>query len=107
MTEYKVTFNQNVKLGQKPYRTGGSAIVDEGVLDELLVAGVISSDYETVTKAPEKPKTIEEMTVPELKEYATEKNIDLGDAKKRDELLEAIQAAEKDKDKDPENPPQD
>lgn len=41
------------------------------------------------------PKTVEEMTVPELKDYAAEKTIDLGDAKKRDDILEVIQAFEK------------
>lgn len=45
------------------------------------------------------PKSIDEMTVPELKKYATENNIDLGEAKKRDEFLKAIQDFES---KDPE-----
>ena len=42
----------------------------------------------------QKVKSIEEMTVPELKKYAKDNEIDLGDAKKQKEILEAIQAAE-------------
>lgn len=40
------------------------------------------------------PKAVDEMTVPELKKYAKEKEIDLGEAKKQEEILEAIQAYE-------------
>ena len=94
MLEFKVTFNQNVKLGQNLFRTSDTTTVDEDVRDELLEVGVINANYETVTKAPGNPKAIEEMTVAELKEYAAENDIDLGDAKKRDEILEVIQAAE-------------
>ncbi len=35
-----------------------------------------------------------EMTIPKLKEYAESKGIGLGDAKKKDEILAVIQAAE-------------
>ena len=38
---------------------------------------------------PEKPE-FDSMTVPELKEYAQEKGIDLGTAKKKAEIIEAI-----------------
>ena len=40
------------------------------------------------------PKSIEEMTIAELKKYAKDNEIDLGDAKKQKEILKAIQAAE-------------
>lgn len=93
MLEFKVTFNRNVKLGNELYPKGDSAIVNEDVCDELLAIGVISDNYETATKAPGNPKTIEEMTVAELKDYAMQNDIDLGDAKKRDEILEVIQSA--------------
>lgn len=42
------------------------------------------------------PKSIEEMTVPELKEYAAENDIDFKDAKKKEEILEAIRNFEND-----------
>lgn len=40
------------------------------------------------------PLTFNEMKVPELKEYAAEHGIALGDAKKRDEILKVIQKFE-------------
>ena len=40
----------------------------------------------------QKEKPIDKMTVPELKAYAEENNIDLGDAMKKDDILAAIQA---------------
>lgn len=90
MSEFKVTFNLNVKLGKDIYRIGDSTTVDEGVFDELEKKGVINDDYQPLAK---KPKKIEEMTIPELREYATNHGIELGDAKKRDEILEAIESA--------------
>lgn len=94
MLEFKVTFNRNVKLGNELYPAGDSATVNEDICDELLEVGVINSNYETIATVPENPKTIEEMTIAELKEYAAENDINLGDAKKRDEILEVIQPAE-------------
>ncbi|MDR9857805.1 hypothetical protein RJP21_29880 [Paenibacillus sp. VCA1] len=41
----------------------------------------------------QEPKKIEDMTVQELKEFAGEMEIDLGDATKKDEILSRIQAA--------------
>ena len=46
---------------------------------------------------PAKSKTVEEMTVPELQAYAAEKEIDLGDATKKADILAAIKAAEAEK----------
>lgn len=103
MLEFKVTFNRNVKLGNDLYRKGDSATVEEDVCGELEAKGVINDDYQPLAKKPDEPKTVEEMTVPELKEYATTNKIELGDAKKRDEILEAIKLAKKDE----EEPPQD
>ncbi|KAA0944079.1 hypothetical protein FQ087_18305 [Sporosarcina sp. ANT_H38] len=91
MTGFKVTFNQNVKLGMDIYRKGDSTTVDEGVCDELVELDVIEEGFELVMK---EPKRVEEMTVPELKEYATENDIDLGEAKKRDDILAVIQSFE-------------
>ena len=49
---------------------------------------------EVTGEVEQKPKTIEDMTVAELKDYATNNEIDLGEAKKRDDILEAIQSFE-------------
>lgn len=39
------------------------------------------------------PKSVDKMTVEELKAYASEHSIDLGEATKKDEILAAVQAA--------------
>lgn len=39
------------------------------------------------------PKKIEDMTVPELKDFAEEMEIDLGDATKKDDIIQRIQKA--------------
>lgn len=93
MKVYEVTFNRNVKLGAAIFRKGDTAQVPESDIEHL--AEVIETGY-TLVELDEQSKPVEEMTVPELKEYAVENSIDLGDAKKRDEILEAIQLAEKD-----------
>ncbi|MCK1999731.1 hypothetical protein MPH47_21325 [Psychrobacillus psychrodurans] len=91
MPDYKVTFKSNVKLGQDLYRTGEEATVSEEVFESIKDLKVIESKFEQIEKAP---KTVEEMTVTELKKYAKDNGIDLGEAKKQKEILEAIQAAE-------------
>lgn len=88
MLEYKVKFNQNVKLGNSIYRKGDTTTVAEDVCDELVELDVIEEGFELVTK---EPKRVEDMTVPELKEYAIENDIDLGETKKRDDILAIIQ----------------
>lgn len=94
MSEFKVKFNQNVKLGSELYRKDESAIVKEEVCGELETIGVIYDDYQPLS---EDPKNVGEMTVSELKEYATENDIDLGEAKKRDDILTVIQASEEER----------
>lgn len=42
---------------------------------------------------PQGPKKIEDMTVPELKDFAEEMEIDLGDATKKDDIIQCIQKA--------------
>lgn len=93
MLKFKVTFNRNVKLGKDLYQKGETSTVGEDICDELVEKGVINEGYE-----PIKPKTVDEMTIPELREFATENSFDLGEAKKRDDILEAIQTAEDGKD---------
>lgn len=39
------------------------------------------------------PKSVDKMTVEELKAHAAEHSIDLGEASKKDEILAAVQAA--------------
>lgn len=93
MSDYKVTFTSNVKLGEDLYRVGDEATISEELFESIEDLKVIESKFERIEKAP---KTIDEMTVPELKKYAKDNDIDLGEAKKQKDILEVIQAAEKD-----------
>lgn len=56
----------------------GKRLVESGVLEQV--------------EAVNKP--IEDMTVPELKDYAKQKEIDLGDATKKDDIVGIIKKAE-------------
>ena len=68
----------------------GKAEVHEGwVLDWFREHGY------KVTEKDAAPKTIDKMKVDELKAYAEEKGIDLGEANTKAEILEVIKAAEK------------
>ena len=95
MSDYKVTFTSNVKLGEDLYRVGDEATITEELFESIEDLKVIESKYDRIEKAP---KTIDEMTVTELKKYAKDNDIDLGDAKKQKDILEVIQAAENDDD---------
>ena len=55
-------------------------------------AKVTSGEWVEVEKAAT-PKPIEKRTVAELKEYAAEHGVDLGEATKKDDILAAIKAA--------------
>lgn len=61
---------------------------DKELVDKLAAMG------HTVTGEAD-AKTPDKMTVEELKAYAAEKNIDLGDASKKANILKVIQEAEK------------
>lgn len=63
---------------------------DEAVAEKLKGMG-----YEVTGEADAKP--IEEMKVDELKAYAAENNIDLGEATKKADILKIIQEAEANK----------
>ena len=56
------------------------------------------NNAENAQQAPENPeapeKDIEEMTLPELKEYAKARNVALNGARTKDAIIEAIKAAE-------------
>lgn len=60
MPECKVTFNQNVKLGDDLYRNGDTATVAEEDCDELVKLGVINSNFERVAGKRPKAKSKEE-----------------------------------------------
>lgn len=78
--------NIPVRYNGKTYNKGEEFEMEAKHLNETLVKNIGEVD--------ETPKTIDEMTIAELKSYAKEKDIDLGEAKKQKEILEAIQAAE-------------
>ena len=59
---------------------------------ERIKAHVIVLDEED-EPAAEPDKDIDDMTVPELKTHAVRLNIDLGEATKKDDILEKIKAA--------------
>lgn len=74
--------NVPVRYGNTTYQPGSSFEMEENHVNENLVI--------VVGEVEKAPKQIEDYTVAELKAYADEKEIDLGEAKKRDELLEVI-----------------
>ncbi|MEK3886534.1 hypothetical protein [Bacillus sp. FSL K6-3431] len=78
----------SVRYNGVTYRTGEFFEMEDEHVNETLVK--ITGEVEQA------PKSIEEMTVPELKEYAAENDIDFKDAKKKEEILEAIRNFEND-----------
>lgn len=95
MAAYKVVGPLAVILvgGKRVTRARGS-LVPEGAdaerVKHLLSVGLI----EAVKVEDQGPKPVEKMTADELKAYAAEHEIDLGDAKNKGEVLAAIKAAE-------------
>lgn len=61
--------------------------------DEKAVAEMLKELGHTVVEAEEKKTNVDEMTVDELKAYAAENNIDLGEATKKADILAAIKNA--------------
>lgn len=86
-----------VEVKNIPVRYNGTTY-QPGASFEMEADHVIESLVEVTGEVEKAPKEIGEMTIAELRDYAAENNVDLGDAKKRDELLEVIQAAEDEKD---------
>lgn len=69
--------------------------IEEGHLKDIenLVVPQISEE----SQEPEvEEKSIDKMTVAELKEYANQHEIDLGEATKKDDILAVIKGAESD-----------
>lgn len=60
--------------------------------DEALASELKGKGYVVEGEADAKP--VEKMTVDELKAYAAEHNIDLGDAKNKADILKIVQEAE-------------
>jgi len=54
------------------------------------------AEAQAKAKDSEEPKALADMTVPELKAYAKENAIDLGEATRKADVLAVIQAAESD-----------
>jgi hypothetical protein len=63
--------------------------------DEVVAEKLKGMGYEVTGEADAKP--IEDMKVDELKAYAAENNIDLGEATKKADILKIIQEAEANK----------
>ena len=64
-------------------------------IDHLTAVGLITEVDDVATEPTDAgPKSIDDMKVDELKAYAAEKDINLGDAKTKDAILTAIRAAE-------------
>jgi hypothetical protein len=57
--------------------------------DKFEIAIILPPDSGTKVDPP-RPEKPEEMTVPQLKDYAKENEIDLGDATKKDDILQKV-----------------
>lgn len=82
-----------VKLASVPARTFSDLSVHAkcaGHLDSILAPGATQDKAET--EEPEQEKELDEMSVAELKAIATQRGIDLGNAKKKADILKAIKA---------------
>lgn len=83
--------------------------------DPHLLAWFESKGYTVEHPEPDSSNSdvpIDKMTVPQLKEYAAEKKIDLGEATKKEDILKVIQDAQqlsdgKDQQKGEDQPPAD
>ncbi|GIN37801.1 hypothetical protein [Heyndrickxia oleronia] len=74
--------NIPVRYNGITYQPGESfEMQDEHVIETLVE---VTGEVEKV------PKALEEMTIPELKDYAAEHGIDLGEAKKKEEILTVL-----------------
>ncbi|MGE7623597.1 hypothetical protein ACQKMD_11180 [Viridibacillus sp. NPDC096237] len=93
MSEIRVTFNQHVKLDKDLFQKGNTVNITEDVFNSIKDLDIIDPGYEHIVEVQEAPKSINEMTVPELKQFADDNKIDLGEAKKRDEIIEIIQVS--------------
>ncbi|MFD1203586.1 Rho termination factor N-terminal domain-containing protein [Sporosarcina contaminans] len=89
-----------VKVKSVPVRYEGTTYQPDEEFS-MKAEHVIDSLVEVSEEDTFEPKTVEEMTVSELKEYAAEHDIDLGEAKKKDDILAAILQSEQEQENDP------
>ena len=84
----KVKVVKNVKYGKRRYRAGDIVEIKESERDDFVGDKLIDLSY--VPPEPQEYKPLESRTVAELKEYAAENDIDLGEATKKEDILAAI-----------------
>lgn len=85
------TVGAEVKLASVPARTFSALSVQAkcaGHLDSISAPGAMQEQAEELERTAE----LEDMTVAELKEFAEAQGIELGNAKKKAEILKAIKA---------------
>lgn len=91
--EKTFTVGAEVELASVPARTFSELSVRAkcaGHLDSILAPGATQDKAEI--EEPEQEKELDEMTVAELKAVAEQQGIDLGNAKKKADILKAIRA---------------
>lgn len=88
---YKVRLITNIKYGKRRYPKGETIEIVSNDYSHFREKKLINDDF---TERVEKNiKSIDEMTVPELKEYAEFNGIDLTGKKTKDDILEVINGA--------------
>lgn len=96
----KVTLLKGIKYKGEPHKAGDTIDAETKDIAEMIAKGVVAKDTEVpeegeVQGEPDPVETdIEKMKVPQLKEYAEVNGIDLGEATKKEEILNAIKEAE-------------
>ncbi|OMF17241.1 hypothetical protein BK131_04555 [Paenibacillus amylolyticus] len=93
----EVTLLKGIKYKKQPYKAGESIEVDSKDIAEMVAKGVLPEDTEIpeIDEDKEPVETdIDKMKVDELRGYAEKNSIDLGDAKSKPEILNAIKEAE-------------
>ncbi len=87
---YEIT--KNCRIGNKEYKTGDIvSLKDTGAFYASVMK--VSTTIQTAESADDEV-SLEKMTVAQLKEYAEQKEIDLGEATKKADILKTIQTAE-------------
>ncbi|MCR8983270.1 hypothetical protein [Brevibacillus laterosporus] len=90
-----------IRYGHNTYRMGEVFEIEEEYfrgIEELVVpqASEESQEPEAFPLEQIEEKSLDKMTVAELKEYAIQHEIDLGEATKKDDILAVIKGAESD-----------
>ncbi|MGG1444346.1 hypothetical protein ABE354_20265 [Brevibacillus laterosporus] len=85
-----------IRYNHNTYRMGEVFDIEEGHLRDIenLVVPQISEELQESEIYPLEEKSIDKMTVAELKEYAIQHEIDLGEATKKDDILAVIKGVE-------------